>query len=430
MILENRRLARRTLLRGVGATLALPFLEIMKPAAASAATPAPKRLAFFYSPMGMVQEAWHPQGSGANFTLSPTLEPIAPLREKIAIFQHLDRTKVPGTDGHALASTCWLSSAQPDELSPEGYPLKRSLDQIIAHEVGNETAFRSLELSGNPYLDNKESVYFDNISWYGPGHFAPSMKEPQAVFDRMFNVEGGGHSSVLDLVMADARSLHGELGMTDARKLDEYMESVRTVERQIERVQARQEELESIKPDAPGASFVAMRRDEHIQLMGDLMILALQTDLTRVATYMVAPERWATPQMIEGVFDKPILHHIMSHEQLQPEVASELKKLDLFHVGQFAQLAQKMDAIQEGENSLLDNSLFVFGSALSNARIHVFNNLPMMIAGGKDMIQTNRLYRPSEGTPLANLWLTLANLMGAKRERFSDSVAPMNNILA
>ena len=411
--------------------MALPLLDIMKPVARAteATKAAPKRLAFFYSPMGVVQDAWHPTGSGTDFKLSPTLEPMAPHVDKLAIFQHLDRIKVPGTDGHAQASTCWLSSALPSELSTEGYPVNRSLDQIVADKVGAATAFRSLELSGNPYVDNKESVYFDNISWYGPGHFAPSMKEPQQVFDRLFNVAAAGHASVLDLVLADARTLRGDLGKADRGKLDEYMESVRTVERQIKRVKARQAEIQDIKPDAPNAKFAVMRRDEHIQLMGELMILTLQTDLTRVATYMVAPERWATPQMIEGLFDKPILHHIMSHEQLQPEVAADLRKLDKWHVGQYAQLVAKMDAIREGEDTLLDNTLFVFGSALSDGRVHVYDNLPTMIAGGKNMIKTNHLHQSTKGTPLANLWLTIAKLMGVNRDRFSDSTGVMDEIL-
>ena len=170
MILKRTILSRRTVLRGAGATLALPLLEIMQSgslAAAPAKGKPPVRTAFFYIPNGVVQRAWHPVATGTGFALSPTLQPLAPVREHISLFTKLDRIKVAGTDGHAQAGACWLSSAAPDELSPAGYPLKKTIDQIIAEEAGKHTAFRSLELSCNPYEDNRESVYFDNISWYG-----------------------------------------------------------------------------------------------------------------------------------------------------------------------------------------------------------------------------------------------------------------------
>ena len=176
--------------------MALPLLEAMCAARGTGqAEEAPRRAAFFYVPNGVVQSAWHPAEDGENFQLSPTLEPLAPVRDKVAVFSHLDRVKVAGTDGHAQASTCWLSSAAPDELSPAGYPLKTTVDQIIAAKTGRETAFRSLELSCNPYQDNKESVYFDNISWYGHGHVARSMRDPQRVFNRLFAVQSKTSSS-------------------------------------------------------------------------------------------------------------------------------------------------------------------------------------------------------------------------------------------
>ena len=167
-----------------------------------------------------------------NFALSPTLEPLAPVRNKITLLTQLDRVKVHGTDGHAQAGACWLSSAAPDELSPAGYPLKRTIDQIIATETSKYTPFRSLELSCNSFTDNKESIYFDAISWYGHGHVARSMRDSQRVFDRLFAVsEHQACRSVLDVVMADAQDLRRQLGLLDRRKLDEYMDSIRTVEK-------------------------------------------------------------------------------------------------------------------------------------------------------------------------------------------------------
>ena len=198
-----------------------------------------------------------------------------------------------GTDGHAQAGTCWLSSAAPDELSPAGYPLKRTIDQLMADVAGQSTAFRSLELSCNSFTDNRESVYFDNISWYGHGHVARSIKDPRLVFNRLFAVkEHKANASVLDLVLADAKDLQGKLGRLDHHKLAEYMDSVRTVEQQIERITKRQVDIRDLDLEEPGKLWTTMRRDEYIQVMGDLMILALQTDLTRVATMRVSTERW------------------------------------------------------------------------------------------------------------------------------------------
>ncbi|MEM7233419.1 MAG: DUF1552 domain-containing protein, partial [Planctomycetota bacterium] len=319
-----------------------------------------------------------------------------------------------------------------DELSPAGYPLKKTIDQIIASKVGSETAFRSLELSCNSFQDNRESVYFDNISWYGHGHVARSMRDPQKVFDRLFNVkEHQGHDSVLDLVLSDAKSLRRKLGHLDSRKLDEYMDSVRTVEQQIKRVQTRQKDIEELRLSKPDGKYTAMRRDEYIQVMGDLMILALQTDLTRVASLMVAPERWGTPQLVEGVSEKPIVHHSMTHAQGNENVKKELERLDHFHVTQFAELVRKMDKIQEGDSTLLDNSMFLFGSGLSSGKTHVYNDLPTVIAGSAGgAIQTNRHSQYAEGTPIANLWVSMANVMGIETKRIGDSTGPLPDFVA
>ena len=429
-ILKRRTISRRTVLRGAGATLALPLLELMGGrtlAATAAVRKAPVRTAFFYIPNGVVQRAWHPVETGRNFTLSPTLEPLGPVRDKITLLTKLDRIKVAGTDGHAKAGACWLSSAAPDELSPAGYPLKTTIDQIIAAEAGQHTAFRSLELSCNPYEDNKESVYFDNISWYGHGHVARSLRDPAAVFNRLFVVkEHAAQGSVLDLVMEEARSLDRELGKVDREKLKEYLYSVRTVELQIERVKQRQAEIDSLNLVPPAKPWQAMERGEFINVMGDLMILALQTDLTRVATLMSAPERWGTPLMVHGVFDKPIQHHGMTHGQGNEEVRRQLERLDRFHIEQFAGLVAKMDAVKEGEGTLLDNTMFTLGSGLSDASQHVYTDLPTVVAGrGGGAINSGAHLRSPEGTPIANLWLTMAQAMDVKTDRIGDSTGAL-----
>ncbi|MBG86785.1 MAG: hypothetical protein CMO80_07780 [Verrucomicrobiales bacterium] len=421
-------LSRRTFLRGSGASLALPLLEAMELSGLAAKNEKPPiRTAFFYIPNGVVQSAWNPTETGRNFALSPTLKPIESIREKITLFSNLDRIKVPGTDGHAQASSCYLTTARPDELSPAGYPLKRTIDQVIASETGRHTAFRSLELSCNPYEDNRESVYFDNISWFGPSHVARSIRDPKAVFNRLFNVtEHAAHRSVLDLVMEDARSVRHKLGKRDQAKLGEYMDSVRTVEQQIERVNKRQREIDRMKIVPPTKPWQAMRRDEFIRVMGDLMILALQTDLTRVATLMTGPERWSSPLTVHGLFDNTVSHHSMTHNQNKERVRHDLEALERFHVEQFHYVAERMDAIEESNGTLLDNSMFVFGSGLSSGELHITNNLPTLIAGkAGGALRTNRHEKFAEGTPIANLWVSMANINEVHVDQLGDSTGAL-----
>jgi hypothetical protein len=426
-----RKLSRRSALRGVGVTMALPLMEVMNNRQATAAeASAPRRLAFFYIPNGVVQSAWNLSDVGKNYTLSQTLQPIESVREHILALSNLDRIKVAGTDGHAQASTCWLSSAAPDELSPAGYPLKRTIDQIIADQTGHETSFRSLELSCNPYEDNRESIYFDNISWFGHGHVSRSLRNPAEVFARLFRIdEHANSSSVLDLVMEDAKDLQPRLSMLDRHKLDEYTDSVRTVEKQISRVKSRQADITKLNPQSPVKPWQAMRRDEFIQVMGDLMILALQTDLTRVATLMTGPERWGSPLNVEGWFEKPIQHHSWTHGQHNDNIRKQLERLDLFHIEQFVQLIKKMQAVKENNGTLLDNTAFMLGSGLSSGEHHVCNNLPTIIAGRcGGAIQTGQHVRYREGTPIANLWSSLAQAMGVNLDRIGDSTGSISEI--
>ena len=423
-----RKINRRKFLRGCGTAMSLPLLDIMLDPAKGDHGVAPKRAAFFYIPNGVVQDRWQGESDGGEFVLSPTLEPLQDLKEKISVYSNLDRIKVAGTDGHAQASTCWLSSAHPRELSPAGYPLKRTVDQLIADETAKHTPFRSLELSCNPYRDNKESVYFDNISWYGHGHVAKSMRDPDKVFRRLFVVdENKVSSSILDLVLEDARSLQRQLGAQDLRKLDEYLDSVRSVEKQIKRVEDRKGTIEELQLEAPTVPWPEMERHQSIQLMGDLMVLALQTDLTRVASLMVAPERWSTPQKVDGLFEQPILHHSWTHQQGDDRVRAELARLDRYHVAQFAYVIRKMLSVKEGHTTLLDNTMFLFGSGLSSGKDHVYTNLPLVMAGSAGgAIKTNRHVKSEEGTPVANLWLAMTQVMGSKAESLGDSTRALD----
>ena len=423
-------MSRRKVLRGAGATLALPLLEAMQvrsSAKNSKTIKPPVRAGFFYIPNGVVQTAWHPKNEGSDYELSATLEPIRPIKDEVTLFTKLDRVKVAGTDGHAQAGACWLSSAAPDELSPAGYPLKKTIDQIMAQHTGQVTAFRSLELSCNPYEDNRESVYFDNISWYGHGHVARSLRDPKEVFNRLFGVKEHVESgSVLDLVLDDAKSLNRNLGKTDKGKLGEYMDSVRTVEQQIERVTKRQVDINKLNLVPPVKPWQAMTRDEFIQVMGDLMILAFRTDLTRVATIMSSPERWGSPLKVQGLFDKPVDHHGLTHGQGNQHVRSKLEALDHFHIQQFTSLVMKMKDIKEGEGTLLDSMMFTLGSGISDGSLHIYTDLPTLVAGrAGGAIEPGNHVKSAPGTPIANLWLSMINAMGLKMDTLGDSTAKL-----
>ena len=446
-------LNRRTFLKGAaGASLSLPWLESIA-LAANSGTP-PQRLAVYYVPIGVVRRSFFPGESETEvpkfrgflggkrkqpdlykpgfqpIEWTPTLEPLKKVQEHITFITGLDRVYQNGTDVHAQCGSCFLSSAAPYEIKSSAWPLNRTLDHVVADRVGGQTPFRSLELSCNSHKDNVESIHFDNISWFGTGHVAPSMRDPQKVYRRLFGTrDAENFRNITDLVLEDARSLKRELGSEDRHKFNEYFGSIRTIEEQMEKMARMKTDLAKTSIEEPAAAYLP--RGEYIRLMGDLMIVALQTGLTRVATMMIGPERWNTPYMFEGVFDKPRSHHQMSHNQTK--FVDDLAKVDRFYMEQFAYLIEKMAGIKEANGStLLDNTIFTYGSGLGDGASHQYNKLPLIMAGrggGKLRSGGQHLNVPT-GTPLANLWLAQAQVMGVKRDRFADSTAPLGQVLA
>lgn len=446
-------LNRRSFLKGAaGASLSLPWLETIA-SAANSETP-PQRLAVFYVPIGVVRRSFFPGESEAEvpkfrgflggkrkqpdlykpgfqpIEWTPTLEPLKRVQEHITFITGLDRVYQNGTDVHAQCGSCFLSSAAPYEIKSSAWPLNRTLDHVVADRVGGQTPFRSLELSCNSHKDNVESIHFDNISWFGTGHLAPSMRDPQKVYRRLFGTrDAENFRNITDLVLEDARSLKRELGSEDRHKFNEYFDSIRTIEEQMEKMARMKTDLAKTTIEEPAAAYLP--RGEYIRLMGDLMIVALQTGLTRVATMMIGPERWNTPYMFEGVFDKPRSHHQMSHNQTK--FVDDLAKVDRFYMEQFAYLIEKMAGIKEANGStLLHNTIFTYGSGLGDGASHQYNKLPVIVAGrggGKLRSGGQHLNVPT-GTPLANLWLAQAQAMGVKRDRFADSTAPLGQVLA
>jgi hypothetical protein len=444
--------SRRSFLRGVsGAALALPWLE--STASASAAAPVSQRMAHFYVPIGVVRRGFFPgeagdiipKGNLGNVMkslgkqdpfyragplqeLTPTMKPLESFREKVSLITGMDRTFQQGTDVHAQCASCYLSSAVPYTIKGTAWPLDRTLDHLVADRIGTSTPFRTLEFSCNSHQDNKESIYFDNISWYGTGHLAPSIRDPRKMYDRLFSTqESDRYRDITSLVLGDAHSLQKELGYADRQKFDEYFESIRTIEIQTDRLEKMKSDLSKVALDEPPEAYLP--RGEYIRLMGDLMVVALQSGLTNVATFMVGPERWDTPYKFESLFDKPRSHHQMSHNQTK--MIDDLLKVDEFHMQQFAYLLEKMDGIVESDGTtLLDNTLFTYGSGLGDGSTHQYNDLPIIVAGGGGKVNTGQHINMPEGTPLANLWLTQAQLMGHPMKRFADSTGIVDQLLA
>ena len=437
------RTTRRRFLRGVGGTaLGLPWLEGV--AKARAVATSPLRMVQFYVPIGVVRRGFFPgesdhiipKGNLGNVmkslgeqdpnqslkpldVLTPTMQPLEVLKDQITLITGMDRQFQNGTDVHAQCASCYLSSAKPFEVKDSAWPLARTLDHIVADHVGQQTPFKTLEFSCNNHTDNKESIYFDNISWFGTGHVAPSIRDPRKMYQRLFSThEINSYKDVTSLVLNDARDLKRQLGQSDKQKLDEYFESIRAIELQLTRLENMRLDLTEIDFEEPTDAYLP--RGDYIRLMGDLMVTALQAGLTNVATFMIGPERWDTPYMFDGLFDKPRSHHKMSHNQTT--MIDDLLKVDRFHMEQYVYLIQRMMDIQDADGAtLLDNTLFTFGSGLGDGSTHQYNDLPIIVAGGGNRSTRGMHFHMSEGTPLANLWLTQAKIMGVPLDTFADS---------
>lgn len=443
-----KSLPRRTFLHGVAGTLlSLPWMESLA-AFVPLKRPA-QRFATFYVPIGVIRSSFFPGEEDAEpvkfisdaqrlkpqmmttrtsgeypLILTETMRPLEKMKEHVSLITGLDRVHQPGTDVHAQCACCFMSSAAPFEIKSSAWPLDRTLDHVIGDVVGGETPFRTLEFSCNAHKDNKESIYFDNISWYGTGHVAPSMRDPRKVYQRLFGTgDVESFRNITDLVLEDARSLNRQLGHADRGKFEEYFDSIRTIEQQMDKLERMKSELKTVSIEEPLNTHLP--RGEYIQLMADLMIVALQTGLTNVATMMIGPERWDTPLLFETLFDKPVSHHQMSHDIFTWK--EELKQVDLFHMQQYATMLEKMSRIEEaGGTTLLDNTIFTYGSGLGDGTSHQFDNLPIIVAGGGGgKLKTGQHLQVAVGTPLANLWLTQARAMGVQLDDFAESTGPL-----
>jgi uncharacterized protein DUF1552 len=439
--ISGKHLPRQTFLRGLGVSLALPVLDSMVPAFATAATAAKpvRRLGIVYVPNGMNMWEWRPKTMGAGFELSPTLSSLAPFKDRLVVLTGLANAQADprpgeGLGDHSRAQAVFLTGVHPRKTEGTDIRAGVSADQIIAAELGKETELASLELGLEEVdlvggcEDGYACAYSGTIAWRSETMPLPVLAQPRAVFERLF---GAGDStsrasrlrrvdlerSILDMINDQLAALQRNLGPQDRSRVTEFVESVRDVERRIQR--AEEQSGRGDFPDFHQPGGVPDTYGEYAKLMFDLNVLAYQCDLTRVSTFLMGREKSGRTYAEIGV---PESHHPISHHQNRPEMLAREAKINAFHMSLFAYFLEKLKATPDGDGSLLDHSLLVHGAGMSNSDIHFHHDLPIVLAGGgAGQVNGGRHLKLAEETPLANLWLTLVDKMGVPAERFGDS---------
>jgi hypothetical protein len=443
MIITKKALPRRTFLRGMGATLALPLLDAMVPAATAATkTPAKpiRRLGYVFMPMGCDQTRWTPPGTNGKLEdLSPILQSLGPVKEHVTAITNLElRNAYPGS--HATSNSAFLSCAKAKHTESSDYYLGTTADQLAAQQIGKETQLPSLELAMDMLqttgqCDNGYAcVYQNNLSWSSPTTPLPYEAHPRVVFERLFG-EGGSlaerraalrkRASLLDYLTEDIASLKRKVGPADQKKINEYLDTVREVERRIQKAEADSANT-SLPADLDRPLGVPAAYADHAKLMFDLQVLAMQGDITRIITFQLARETSNRTYPEIGVSDP---HHPLSHHGNDPEKIARMAKINAFHVSLFAYYVERLKATPDGDGSLLDHSLILYGSGIGNPNVHDHTNLPILVAGGAaGGMKGGRHLRYEQPVPLANLHLTLMEKVGVKIDSFADSNGKINEL--
>lgn len=445
---NDRTMTRRDVLRGVGTVVALPFLESIAPrlAAASAArgsvTP-PRRTAFIYVPNGVHMPAWTPKTVGSNFELPETLKPLSAFKDDLLVLSGLTCDKArPNGDGpgdHARASSAFLTGTQARKTAGANFRSGVSADQFAAARIGDQTRLPSLELGierfrGAGNCDSGYScVYEHTLAWRNPTSPLPTEVDPKLVFDRLFSDRPDDpdrlkrsrlRGSVLDAVLEDAKGVSARLGGADREKLDQYLTCVRELEVRI----ARADKLPPIEPPSSAKRPETPPADlsEHFKLMCDLLVLAFQTDVTRIGTFMFAKEGSDQKYTMVGVNEG---HHELSHHRGDPAKQAKISVINQFHVRQLAYLAERLKSIREGESTLLDSCMIAYGSGNSDGNRHNHDDLPILLLGkGGGTIKTGRHIRYPAETPLNNLWLAMLDRIGVHTSKLGDSTGPLTDL--
>jgi hypothetical protein len=443
MIISKKSISRRTLLRGLGTAIALPVLESMAPAATTkAGSTAPMRMAFVYVPNGIIMKDWTPAAAGASFELTPVLKPFAPYRDKMLVLTGLahknGRALGDGPGDHARAGATFLTGVHPKKT--EGADIKNgvSVDQVAAQALGHLTRFPSLELTleGGGMVGNCDSgyscAYSNTISWRNETSPLAAEVNPRAVFERLF---GDGEfydrdtrlkmsrqdRSILDFVREDTSALQRELGKSDQRKLDEYLYSIREIERRIQTAekQTLEGKDENRNPQIAKPTGIPVTFEDHAKLMYDLQVVAFQTDSTRIISCMVGREGSNRTYRSIGV---PEAHHGLSHHLNNPEKIEKISKINVLHAELFAYFIGKMASTPDGDGTLLDHSMVIYGSGLSDGNQHLHHDLPVaLFGGGNGTIKGGRHVQYKSETPMTNLFLSMLDRAGVKPETLGDS---------
>ena len=440
-MITRKHLQRRTFLRGLGTAISLPFLDSMVPAfAAPGSGKAPVRMAFVYVPNGIDMRNWNPSYEGKLNDLSRILKPLEPFRQDMLLLGNLThnsgRALLDGAGDHGRCCGSYLTGIQVKKTTSD-IRAGVSVDQIVANQVGKATRFPSLEIgledarqSGD--CDSGYScAYTNNLAWRSETQPLPPVLDPRALFERLFG-DGAALSpetrarnamfrrSILDFVSEDTRKLEMNLGPTDRRKLDEYLSCIRAVERQLEKAESDNQQIDPHmdKPYGVPADFA-----EHFKLMTDMMTIAFQADLTRVMTFLVTHEGTSRAYREIGISDG---HHPLTHHRNQEDMMEKVAQINTYHVGQFAGWVEKLKSIREGDSTLLENMMVVYGAGLSDGNRHLHEDLPTLIMGNAGgTIKTGRRVVYRRETPMCNLFLSMMDRMRVRMEHFGDSTGKL-----
>jgi hypothetical protein len=449
-MIVGKPLPRRTFLSGLGTMIALPMLYAMTPALAAvsklpAKTKAPCRAAFVYVPNGVDMPRWTPEKIGTDFDLPRILEPVAPYRGNVLVLSGLTqnggRALGDGPGDHARAAASFLTGVHPRKTAGADIEAGVSIDQVAAQHIGGKTQFASLELGceDGRQVGNCDSgyscAYSNNVAWRTPSSPMPPIINPRAVFERLFGSGDDGedavsrakreryNKSILDSALDDTRKLEASLGPTDRRKLDEYLYAVREIEKRIE---AAERDSKQLPPSIEKPAGVPPEYSDHARLMFDLMTVAFQADLTRVSTFMMAREGSTRTYREIGI---PDAHHPLTHHRGNVEMIEKVSQINRYHVEQFAYFLGKLKSTPDGDGTLLDHVMVIYGSGLADGNRHTHNNLPVLLAGsGCGTLRTGRHVQYPPETPMANLFLAMLDRMGVPTEHLGDSNGELNHL--
>ena len=443
MFITKKSLPRRTFLRGVGATLALPLLDSMIPArtllAQTAAKPLP-RLGFVYVPHGAIYDKWTPATTGAGFEFTPILKPLEPFREYVNVVSGLGHRAADTTAVHSLSPTTWLSGVRPKATQGVDAFAGVTADQIAAQAIGQDNPLPSMELATEDHSGLIGScdrdygcIYMNTLSWRTPETPLPMEINPRKVFERMFG-QGGSPSerlariqedrSILDAITKEATALQLQLGPSDRQTMNQYLENVREIERRIQRAEKSQGDADLQLPARPAG--VPFDFEEHVALMYELMALSYQANITRVITFMVSREVSNRTYTQVGVTDG---HHAISHHQNRAEKMAKNVLIQTFNVNQFKGFLDKLKSMPDGDGSMLDHTLLLYGSNMSNSNAHDHFPLPNLVVGGAaGKMKGGRHLKYEDHTPMTNLLVTMLDKVGVKQESLGDSTGTLENL--